>query len=259
MTFNQINKTAGGSFNSNQMSLSLSKNVQDYSIYWMTIGVDAPANTKVYIALKNVNFTINANHTIVNVTETLMKNGVLEIPPQTQLTMISSFSVNSAYWSGFRLDTLFCPLVAFRAVRTTSVPLMGQIIYDLILVNEGGGFQVNTSAFLAPLKGIYVFAFSGGLFSGKNNVIDLIINNVVARKAAGGLGSALSSEMDMVVKTAVLALNAGDIITVNNTYNRLLYSDSINQQIAFSGYFHNPINKQQNFYVSMHIMHIRYF
>ena len=182
-------------------------------------------------------------------TQTLSRNAVIKIEPTTQLEMSTLFSIYSAFWSGFRLDTLFCPLIAFNVARTTSLTVTGQIIYDLILVNEGQGWQANSSSFIAPLDGLYVFFYSGGIMAGKNYYVDLLINGVAVRRAAGGLGFIFSSGTDITSKTSMLALKTGDNVSIANSISTPLFSDSNALQIAFSGFCYNPTSKQKNYYV----------
>ena len=251
IAFNAITMTKSSSFNQTQMSVSASDSVESYRIYWMIIGADVPAFSQFFVILKNANFSIVTNQTQVNVTQTLSRSGAIKVQPNSPLALFSIFSLSSAYWSGFRLDDVLCPLVAFHVARTTPYAMIGQITYDTIFVNEGQGWQAFSNAFVTPLAGIYVFSFSGGVLAGKQYWIDLVVNSVTVRRATGGLGVFISTGIDMTSKTTLLGLQSGDKVTIVNNKDQPLYSDSINLQIAFNGFCYSPINKQEsNYYVS---------
>ena len=53
--------------------------------------------------------------------------------------------------------------MAFSVGRNSPQSTTGVIFYDVVVVNDGNGFDVTTSSFDAPASGLYWFASSSGV------------------------------------------------------------------------------------------------
>jgi hypothetical protein len=78
-----------------------------------------------------------------------------------QIQLLLAFS--KAAWSAFKLDEFMSPLVAFNvyqdATITTPSSQSQPVPFNNVVVNEGGGWNVTSYKFVAPVSGIYVFSF----------------------------------------------------------------------------------------------------
>jgi hypothetical protein len=146
-------------------------------LYWMHIGVEVPANSQAYARLStDTNFSFFINKTDVDSSPgTISRSGLVPLEPETHLSVISRYPVTSAYWSGFLLNNLMNPLVAFYVGRSNSTKPTDyistidsqHITYDTVIVNDGNGWNAENSQFKAPHTGIYLFSVSVA----KNDII----------------------------------------------------------------------------------------
>ena len=242
--FDVVNVTSNSAFNTSDMSVAV-QNSSSVSLYWMHIAVDVPPYTPTHVKISDSSLSIFANQTITNVIVTLAMNGIISIKPSNTIKLITASSSLATYWTGFRVDNLFCPLVAFRVVRNAPLTAAIQISFDVVLVNEGNAWNASANMFIAPYDGVYLFSQSGGIRYNTPAYIDLYLNGLIHRRAGGGLGQHFSAGVDMLSKTTVLNLKTNDYIYVKLNNNNYLYSDPINHQIAFSGFYYSPTSTQQ--------------
>ena len=226
------------------MSITVS-NSSFASLYWMHIAVDVPPYTPTHVRISDASLSIFANQTNTNVTVTLAMNGIIGIQPGSTIKLITASSSLATYWTGFRINNLFSPVVAFRVVRNTPLTALVQITFDVVLVNEGNAWDASVNKFIAPHDGVYLFSYSGGIRYLKAPFIDFYINGTVVYRAAGGLSQYFDSGVDMLSKTTVLSLRKTDYIHLSLSNNDFMYSDSVNHQIAFTGFYYSPASIQQ--------------
>ena len=236
--------TPQSSFNPSTVSL-INPSLVEQSLYWTHIAVDAPPFTPTILQLSDKSMSIYVNQTTTNVTVTLAISGVITVQPNTQLNFITFSNSSAIYWSAFRIDTLFNPLIAFRVVRTTSITSMSQVTFDKVMLNEGNVWNISANKFIAPYDGIYLFSFSGGIRYQSGAVIYLTRNTTELMQAPGAYGDVFFSGVDVVSKTCVLALKAADPIHLRYIQKSYLYSDATYRPITFSGFYYNPIHGQQ--------------
>ena len=244
VSFHSIDTTSQSNFNPSSMSLN-NPSLIVQSLYWMHIAVDAPPFTPSTLQLSDKSMSIYVNQTTTNVTVTLAMSGVITVRSNTQLNLITFSNSSAIYWSAFRIDNLVYPLIAFRVVRTTSLTSMGQITFDMVLLNEGNAWNITGDKFMAPYDGIYLFSFSGGIRYQQGAVLYLARNTATLMRAPGAYGDIFQSGVDMVSKTCLLNLNATDLIHLNLIQRSFLYSDSTYRPITFSGFYYNPIRSPQ--------------
>jgi hypothetical protein len=91
-------------------------------LYWMHIGVEVPVNTQAHARLStDTNFSFFINKIDIDSSAGIIsRSGLVQLEPGTRVSVISRYPVASAYWSGFLLNNLMNPLVAFYVSRSNS-------------------------------------------------------------------------------------------------------------------------------------------
>ena len=169
---------------------------------------------------------------------------VIMVKPGNLLSIISSYATLGISWTIFRLDNIFNSLVAFNVVRSTSFSgLNSQVTFDRVLVNEGNGWDVTNSQFVAPYDGYYVITASGGLTQSTQSSLKLMLNSVdVYSRCEIGIRTYMESGSDQLAVSAIFNLKKGDNVSVVSSF---LYSSQPNFQIGFSGFYYNSKSNQQ--------------
>ena len=175
--------------------------------------------------------------------------------------MVTSYSIGAVTranlsqpsWSGFRLDNIMRPLIAFSVARSSVFNMPVQSIhYDKVLMNVGGGWSALNDSFIAPLRGIYFFSWSCGVT--KNNYTHLLLrlNGYRLYSAAASVSSVIPSfnSYDFLTRTAMLSLNVSDTVDTI-IYDAFIYSDPGHLLIDFHGFYYCPMNGVQ---VSVHAL-----
>jgi hypothetical protein len=234
-----------GTFNTTSGSLQASSD----SFYWFSFGAEIPANTLASISLLNTNsFRISKTHTNFTDSDIVTRSGVIRLQAGSTVSLVSVYPTLHTYWCGFRLDTLFNPLIAFFAASYTKTMNAGTVTFNNSLINEGGAWNDSASAFTAPVSGIYFFTFSGGVSANKRPLIRLVLNNitVVATAQFGGGGLIKPGGgpgVDVVSRSILLQLNESDVLQMISpqSANMPLYSDIASMATSISGFLYNPI------------------
>ena len=97
----------------------------------MHIAIDVPATTPLDAALVGTPNTLHLMKTLtIQNVDTLCMDGIVSVPPGVTIdislstnfaTAANNLNLQQPYWSGFRIDSLFSPLVIFSASR--NIPL----------------------------------------------------------------------------------------------------------------------------------------
>lgn len=165
------------------------------SLYWMHTGVEIPPLTPAYIRLSvavSTSLSINTTSSDNN-TQTISRSGLIQLEPGTHVSVVSDYNVTTTYWSGFALNTLMDPLVAFYVACSEStlynnVLMYGtHIKYDVVIVNEGNGWEINNNSFVTPHTGVYLFSVSIEFESSSTHSMRLAL----VRNGIGGTGHAV--------------------------------------------------------------------
>ncbi len=92
------------------------------------------------------------------------------LPKRAQLYATSLYSMGiattlvvQAAWSAFKLNEFMSPLVAFNVYQNSTITTPSSqsqpVPFNNVVVNEGGGWNVTSYTFNAPVAGIYVFSY----------------------------------------------------------------------------------------------------
>jgi hypothetical protein len=152
---------------------------------------------------------------------------------------LMSDSMMQTSWSGLRLDGLYSPLILFRAARTTTLQTIGNVTFDKMLINVGGGWDACNSRFVAPRDGIYFFSWSSANVRNTTHAVSLHLNNSPTLLIELPIASGYYDGSDTASQSALLQLTAGDLVTLRSSTGSL-YSD-VNYQTSFLGFLYEPI------------------
>ena len=84
-------------------------------------------------------------------------------------------------FTGARLCSTDCDdYVAFSAVLTHNVTSIGPVVYDNVLINQGGAYNPSDGTFICPDDKLYVFTWSGTMTLG-GSYIDLFFDDTLAK------------------------------------------------------------------------------
>ena len=212
-------------------------------LYWLHVGVDV-GRFQV-----SSNFTSSRNGTSLVILSTqnelsgmdrVTRDGIIQLDVGEQMNCFSNSSLDN-FWSGFRLDSLMNPLVAFYVGRTTSWSTSGTaVVYDRIMVNVGNGWNSTYNRFIAPLDGSYYFSWSFGYEAGNSPTMQIFINGTSKLSATAGVGSAITTGIGIAAKSYVVTMAKYDYLEVRSG-NVPLYSDESNFQITLGGFLYSPV------------------
>ena len=259
VTFDSIFTTPGSSFNRSTSSLTPTS----AAIYWMHLSIDVPSFTRAYMYLNGLaqeKFAIVKNHTLLDATDTMNRDGVVNVTAKAAVTLVCIYptvattGITQPLWAAFRMDNLFRPLIAFHVALSTflfatanvTATRLQPIAYDLVLLNSGNGW--NGSAFVVPQQGTYFLCF-GAQFSTSTSFpstgIYLSINGTRWMAAQSGLMERLkkTKDVDLTTKCCLVNLNAGDGVSM--TTDLTLRTDTSVFGTYFTGFLYNPISKLQ--------------
>nr|XP_039260260.1 complement C1q tumor necrosis factor-related protein 4-like [Styela clava] len=116
----------------------------------------------------------------------------------------------------------------------------GRIAFDKILVNIGGGFDVEEAEFIAPANGAYFFAYNVGKFPRKKLSVMLMKNFNEVQSII--YNDSKSRAREIQGQSLMLSLKEGDKIWLRsyNEKNYAVYSN-LGNYITFSGYLVYPL------------------
>ena len=212
-------------------------------LYWLHVGVDVEALQGAY-----TNFTSSRNDTSLvllstqnelNGVDRVTRDGIIQLDVGEQMNCFSNSSRNT-FWMGFRLDSLMKPLIAFYVGRTASwTQSTSAVVYDQIMVNIGGGWNIISNRFIAPVTGTYYFSLSLGYEAGNSPNFQILINNTPKLGATAGVGSIMTSGIGIIAKSYMVTMTQDDFLEVR-TSNAQSYSDENNFQMTLGGFLYSP-------------------
>ena len=214
------------------------------SIYWLHFGADVPARTMANITLVRSVMNILKTYTDLTMTDSIAREGIVSFQPNDIIYITSLYVTQRIYWSGFRLDNYFSPVVAFYVARTSPISSLGYFSYDRTLVNEGKGWNSTTNRFVAPYSGIYFFTANFGQLPVKRILFYFQRNGKSVATIGTAMANLMKSGQDLVGRSHLMFLNTSDYVQTY-LYEGTPLSDSINLQISFSGFFYNLLTGQQ--------------
>jgi hypothetical protein len=152
--------------------------VPRYGLYWQHIHTRTDKNTICDYSLvatggiPRIGVIRDFPMTTAGNYDTLSRDDIRWLPTRTQIYVTSpnnsiADSVLTQFvkaaWSAFKLDEYMSPLVVFNvyqdATIITPINQSQPVPFNNVVVNEGGGWNVTSYKFVAPVSGIYVFSF----------------------------------------------------------------------------------------------------
>jgi hypothetical protein len=231
------------------------------SLYWMHIGVEIPMMTQACVQVSNTRLAVNKT-VLDNHHEIHSRSGVVSLEPETQVSVISTQSVATVYWSGFSLDNLMDPLVAFYVGRSSStspndvITVVGfykKITYDTVIVNEGNAWDPENSCFKAQHVGLYLFSVSVG---NKNDIplnategitsmfyltVDRPLEELRTSATIGRVDVGDDRHISIMSTSLLVQLAANDTVYVTCHKTDHIYSDPITLATSLSGFYYRPV------------------
>jgi hypothetical protein len=230
-------------------------------LYWMHIGVEIPVMTQACAQVSNTSLVVNKT-VLDNHHEIHSRSGVVPLKPGTQVSVISTQSVATAYWSGFLLDNLMDPLVAFYVGRSSStspndvITVIGfnkKITYDTVIVNEGNAWDAENSCFRVPHVGLYLFSVSIG---NKNDIplnatqgitsmfyltVDRPLEELHTYATIGRIDIGNDRHISIMSTSLLVHLEANDTVYVTCHKTDHIYSDPITLATSLSAFYYRPV------------------
>jgi hypothetical protein len=231
-----------------------------HCLYWMHIGLEVPATTQANVQLSTAtNFSFFINKIDIDRSPgTISRSGLVQLEPGTHVSVISRYQAASAYWSGFLLNNLMNPLVAFYVGKSNSsspynhsisIGNLKHLTYDTIVVNEGNGWNAENSQFRALHAGIYLFSVSvaknGNMSTAWMILVSLVVNNPgEPNYAVYGMGKMdldSNDNMNTMSTSHLINLAKNDTVRVNCPDTSTLYSDPGTLATSLSGFYYSPM------------------
>lgn len=241
VVFEKTFKSSASSFDASA-SLIQVPNCQN-PLYWITFGAEVPPYTPANISVCNTAIQIAKTQVNFSSSDIVIRSGVFKLQANTKVALCSTYPTLQLFWSAFRLDTLFSPLIAFFVARgspKSGSPSLFQ--YPQVFVNEGGAWNASVNAFIAPYNGTYFFSISGGVKAPNTPQFQLQVNNVpIGRQQFGG---SMQAGLDLSTRSVLVQLNASDSVNVYLS-GQNVYSDTVSLASSFSGFYYSPVNCYQ--------------
>ena len=250
---NDIDFTQTNAASKNSIYDKVSKifKVHEVSLYWFHLSAGIPTQSTAKYKLNGLKYT-----PVVYSTSTVFSKDCLTVDTlqwvtpsmslsaSTDQPLISSPMLPLTSILGFRIDNLFCPLVAFEVQTSTNAQLpsnegLTTIFFDVVLVNEGQGYQINNSVFVAPIAGTYFFSISspGEVILEINTQRKLLICNCANIQNRG---------VTVVRGSAMFILQQNDVIQLKTSaHPRLPIVSDENGITKFQGFLYKPKNAIQ--------------
>ena len=227
-------------------------------LYWLHVGVDVGplqgVNTSLSSSRNGTGLVILSTLSELNGMDRVTRDGIIQLDVGEQMNCFSNSSL-STFWSGFRLDSLMKPLVAFYVGRTTSWATSNTaVVYDRIMVNMGNGWNSVSNRFIAPFTGTYYFSLSFGYEAGSSPNFQVVINGALKLYAIVGVGNAITNGIGIAAKSYMVTMAKDDYLEVR-TGSVKSYSDEINLQMTLGGFLYSPVKESlvNLFYAPNHV------
>ena len=217
--------------------------------YFFHMSAGVPAYQRVNLALHNASSIPNLilTHTTLD-GELVMSRDDIQYVSENQSVYLSSDyplysdSLLQTSWSGLRLNEFMSPLVLFRAARTSSYEIVdSNILYDKLLINVGQVWDQCNNQLVVRQAGIYFLSWSTASVPDSIHISELQLNGISVVRLP--INNGYYSGSDTASQSVLLALNAGDLVTIF-LHNGSAYSDS-SYQTSFSGFLYEPYHGQK--------------
>ncbi|XP_026878658.2 cerebellin 11 [Electrophorus electricus] len=137
------------------------------------------------------------------------------------------------------------PKVAFTASMTSEEDLHRgpftsekKLIFDKVLTNIGDAYNPKTGVFIAPVKGIYYFRYSGYAFTLHNMGLSIFKGNT---RFVSSYEHTSGEKNDNVSNGAVMQLSAGEEVHMRLWIQSWIFVDYRYNYSTFTGYLLYPI------------------
>ena len=128
---------------------------------------------------------------------------------------------------------LLQPISWCVATESSATGLLNPVPFDIVLINEGGGWNIAINVYLVPTSGVYYVHLSAGINLGDDTNMELLVNNVATINV---YRSSLSHNgIDNRGRSYILRLQANDQLQIRLPTGFSLFSNA-NRITMFSGF-----------------------
>ena len=217
-------------------------------VYLFHLSVDAPSQTGVSVNVKGVpySFGIFSNQTKYTGAYTLSRDALLAVNANQPISLTTSFpqsgdGLTETGWAAFKTDAVTgnSP-VMFSVASSGIVGSAGRVSFDTILINKGSSWKNDSSSFITPQSGIYLFAYSLGLLPSSRLNANIAING--SSICASSWNSITQEGDEQLSRFCIQPLGAG--VNVSLQTDGPFFSNSVTYATSFSGLLFNPNNPE---------------
>jgi hypothetical protein len=236
MPYDLINKDTNNGWSSNRYLVSIT------GTWVIFFSIGAPNGGDVHVSLyaPNVVTYLHFGSTNNAGEDTLSKTVVI---PVTAGSSIYTYLNDPPVYSDIRYQTalmgflyaprLLLPVSWCVASETTYAGTTDPVPFDVVLTNEGNGWNAITNIFTVPVTGVYYIHMTAGIYYPYPTKMELLVNGVV--KANVYRSSVTHNNVDTRSRAIILPLNENDQLKIRIPSGYRLYSDG-NRYTIFSGF-----------------------
>jgi hypothetical protein len=219
-----------------------------HGIYWFQLSAGVPANTGAKVNLNGLTYPVVIYSPVANYPDDVMVADTIQTVYTSQRFIVvnetplkATSDTNMAVsLVGFRLDNIMdaTSQVIFAVqltydVRTKPDIADTLIVFDRVLVNVGGGWDVASSSFKTPYEGDYFFSFAAG---SATRELYLMLNGEPTCITCSCDGQSICAPSRSAI---MLHLATTDIITFTTPSNQITNSIS-NGLVKAQGFLYRP-------------------
>ena len=243
LTFASTIFNVGGGVNSQSSKFV----VPNYGLYWThletrTNFTSVQADIKIVSTMKSVLSGILNNKTSVKDFAVLSRDDLCWLIDGEQL-YASSPSLGGQFWflEGFDLAALMNPLIAFNVYSSATIvsPTAPQPFpFNMVVVNEGSGWNRTSSIFETPKTGTYLLSVTAACTMSSSVQFLLMINSTLQFNIEVNSGS--YGGVDMATRSVVIGLYKGQYVWVSGS-GTLSFGGRY-QLSSFKGFLLSPVH-----------------
>jgi hypothetical protein len=219
-----------------------------HGIYWFQLSAGVPANTGAKVNLNGLTYPVVIYSPVANYPDDVMVADTIQTVYTSQRLIVvnetplkATSDTNMAVsLVGFRLDNIMdaTSQVIFAVQLTYDIrPKQGiedtLIVFDCVLMNVGGGWDLTSSSFKTPYEGDYFFSFAAG---SATHGLYLMLNGKPTCATCSCDNYPISAPARIAI---MLHLATTDIITFTTPSNYITYSIS-NGLVKAQGFLYRP-------------------
>ena len=210
----------------------------------ITVGIPTNGDTQVDVYAPEFVTSIYFFSTNNPGTDTISKTIIV---PVNAGSVIYTYLTDTPVYSDIRYQTALMgflyslkipPLISwFVATETTLIGTTDPVAFDVVLINEGSGWNIVSNIYTVPVKGIYYIQMTAGIITGYGTKMELVkigtsVDTVLANVFRSG---APHNGYDCRGRAIIVQLQANDKLKIRLPSGYRLFSDT-KRITTFSGF-----------------------